>query len=662
MYQQTLPWSLKIERIALLGIIMISFLEARPQWNSDPLVNTPVCTTVETQQFYPQVVPDQSGGVIAIWQEFTADMDSALIYAQHLNINGLKLWAGPGIKISGSDAISTTPLAVSDGSGGVIVSWLKTENGAINHYIQRVSPTGNILWNPEGVAACPNSNVSGFYYQLISDGKGGAIILWDDNGGGPNPNRIQAQRIDAGGNLAWSDNGLQVTPQFAAQSSYDAVPDLTGGMVFTWYMITGSQTRNDIFIQHVSGDGQPLWGANGITVCGALSDQLYSKIIKDKHENYIVIWQDFRHDPDYSQFYGRRILSGGTLQWQPQGTLLADSVAAGSTIGKIVTDTMGGGILAWVDDFIPGSNNDHDNQLYSVHFDSTGNLTAAKKPVSHWLDQSAPVDFEIAADNKNGCYISWGNSQDLTQLLYDIYAQHVLPGGGREFPDTGKVVCQAPNLQYYQQLIYDTIAERPILVWTDLRSGISYDLYAGIIGENIVVPVHWLEFTGERRKDHVVLAWKTSDEFNNEGFVIQKRSNENDFDSIGFVKAQNSPGIHSYSFDDGNPLPGISHYRLKQVDIDHQFKYSKTVRIISQTPNALQIYPNPARSILTVTGVRRNTIILVYDLQGRVVKTVQVPKEEIVNIDVSGLGKGIYYLNIKNDGPSATKAIRFIKD
>ena len=127
---------------------------------------------METQQFYPQVVPDQSGGVIAIWQEFTADMDSAWINAQHLNINGLKLWAAAGIKISGSDAISTTPLAVSDGSGGVIVSWLKTENGAINHYIQRVSPTGNILWNPEGVAVCPNSNATGYYYQLISDGKG----------------------------------------------------------------------------------------------------------------------------------------------------------------------------------------------------------------------------------------------------------------------------------------------------------------------------------------------------------------------------------------------------------------------------------------------------------------------------------------------------------
>jgi len=66
--------------------------------------------------------------------------------------------------------------------------------------------------------------------------------------------------------------------------------------------------------------------------------------------------------------------------------------------------------------------------------------------------------------------------------------------------------------------------------------------------------------------------------------------------------------------------------------------------------------------MLTITGVRPNTIILVYDLQERVVKRVRVPKDEIVNIDVSGLGKGIYYLNIKNDGSSATKAIRFIKD
>ena len=65
--------------------------------------------------------------------------------------------------------------------------------------------------------------------------------------------------------------------------------------------------------------------------------------------------------------------------------------------------------------------------------------------------------------------------------------------------------------------------------------------------------------------------------------------------------------------------------------------------------------------MLTITGVRPNTIIQVYDLQGRVVKRVRVVKDEIVNIDVSGLGKGIYYLNV-NDDSSATKAIRFIKD
>jgi hypothetical protein len=51
-----------------------------------------------------------------------------------------------------------------------------------------------------------------------------------------------------------------------------------------------------------------------------------------------------------------------------------------------------------------------------------------------------------------------------------------------------------------------------------------------------------------------------------------------------------------------------------------------------------------------------------YDGQGCVVKTVRALKEDIVNIDVSGLGKGIYYLNLKNDGPATTKTIRFIKD
>ena len=223
-------------------------------------------------------------------------------------------------------------------------------------------------------------------------------------------------------------NGLSCTPPFTSRSSYDAVPDSTGGMRLCWTLTTGIATGNDVFVQHINGDGIKQWAAGGINICSGPKDQLYCKIAKDTGENLIVIWQDFRLDPVKSQIYGQRISADGDPLWVAGGLLLADDVLETSTVAKIASDTKGGVHLAWLDDFLPlPSTVAH---LMGVHVDSMGTVNT-KKEIATWQDLQMPVDFEFVPDFSGGAFISWAHPSFENPAagfyeIYDVYAQHVL--------------------------------------------------------------------------------------------------------------------------------------------------------------------------------------------------------------------------------------------
>ena len=50
---------------------------------------------------------------------------------------------------------------------------------------------------------------------------------------------------------------------------------------------------------------------------------------------------------------------------------------------------------------------------------------------------------------------------------------------------------------------------------------------------------------------------------------------------------------NSYQFFDVNPFFDDNYYRLKMVDLNGSFTYSKTVKISGSGPSGILIYPNP---------------------------------------------------------------------
>jgi len=171
------------------------------------------------------------------------------------------------------------------------------------------------------------------------------------------------------------------------------------------------------------------------------------------------------------------------------------------------------------------------------------------------------------------------------------------------------------------------------------------------------LPVQLISFTAEIRNNQTALNWKTSAEWNNKYFIVERSINGSQYDSIGTVKAGvNNNAVNNYSYADSKLKAGANFYRLRQVDIDGAFKYSKVVIVRFQQGNAeVKLFPTIASKNINfnVTSDRETiAVVSVYDTHGKMLIRSQKMLTQGVNqqaLDLSSLRPGAYYFRIQNN-------------
>jgi len=163
------------------------------------------------------------------------------------------------------------------------------------------------------------------------------------------------------------------------------------------------------------------------------------------------------------------------------------------------------------------------------------------------------------------------------------------------------------------------------------------------------LPVTLLDFTAVRRGAVAKLSWSTTGEVNSGSFVIERSGDNGIFVAIGTVKATGgSKTTTRYGFTDEVPLRGENYYRLRQVDVDGRFTYSKTV-LLDFSGMGLHISPNPAHGMvnLFVNNMNEAFNVRIVDVNGRTVLELQTaPGTANIPVDVSRLAKGIYTVKV----------------
>ena len=111
------------------------------------------------------------------------------------------------------------------------------------------------------------------------------------------------------------------------------------------------------------------------------------------------------------------------------------------------------------------------------------------------------------------------------------------------------------------------------------------------------LPVSLVSFTASVLENKTVeLAWITSLERNNQGFLIERSKDLKLFEKVGQVNevAANSNALKTYRFVDTTPYAGTSYYRLSQTDLDGTTKVFPAVSVVVRQ-DAYGIFPNPVR-------------------------------------------------------------------
>lgn len=114
------------------------------------------------------------------------------------------------------------------------------------------------------------------------------------------------------------------------------------------------------------------------------------------------------------------------------------------------------------------------------------------------------------------------------------------------------------------------------------------------------LPIELSEFWCNTTAAGIKLDWTTQSESNNDRFEILRSFDGTLFTKIGEVKGSGtSADLHQYSFLDEHMVSNRVYYRLKQIDLDGAYTYSKIIAFISQKESGKFLaFPNPSSGIV----------------------------------------------------------------
>ncbi len=184
-----------------------------------------------------------------------------------------------------------------------------------------------------------------------------------------------------------------------------------------------------------------------------------------------------------------------------------------------------------------------------------------------------------------------------------------------------------------------------------------------------------VSFTASIKNNQVLLKWVTETEVSNYGFEIHRAMStvqSLNWLNIGFVEGHgNSNSPKDYSFIDNNVNGGTYSYRLKQIDNDGKFEYSKVIEIDVGTPIEYELsqnYPNPFNPSTTIKfsiPEKGNVKLLVYNILGETVATLLNEAKEAgvhtISYNAAELKSGIYFYKLESGNFLQVKKMNLVR-
>lgn len=647
--------------ISLLVCLVFSPVKANADWIVD---GTRICSS-NSFQWSPSICPDGDGGFYVVWGNY-GGMGQA-IKVQRMDDTGNRYWDPAGVTIFSTDG--GMPLLVPDGSGGAIVAWTDYSGSDDNIKAQRIDSTGNPLWTIDGVFVC-SSALDQKIVGTVTDGAGGAIIVWSHNDGFFD---LYAQRIDGSGTPQWTAGGVALCTAAYDQISARCVADGSGGIIVAWHderaRIPGT-IKSDIYAQRISSAGVPQWTADGVGVCTIEGNQFAPDLIPAGAGGAIITWDDNRAvgNPD---IYAQYIDAGGAPQWTADGVPIA-AKSGSQTNPRIAQDGLGGAFIAWMDG-AAGT----DIYAQRIHASGTAQWPAAGIPVCTAVNFQSNI--HMIFDGIDAVLLTWADERSDWP---DLYAQKVALTGAVQWTVDGVSVSSAAYRQMApstrpQHLISDG-AGGAFLVWTDDRNNPYGEelVYAQRFGDGIApVATQLKSFRATAVPNGIEICWSISEAGPDCSFTVHRR-NAGSREYCELAGPVNAVAELSYSFKDQTCAAGGTYvYRVEATDKDGTSILFET-EPVSAPVSALvlnQNYPNPfypATTISFTLPAASHVTLSVFTVDGKRIacladRVFDSGTSEIIwnGIDDTGnaVSGGIYYYRLRSSKTVITRKMVLLR-
>ena len=591
---------------SLLILLSLFVATAHAEW----VINGVVISDADDLQMNPAIAPDDALGALIVWQD-RRDGSTFDVYVQRVDPLGNALWTADGVLVCNEAADQTDPRVVSDGAGGAIVVWEDARTTTeFDIYIQHIDASGNPTWATNGVPVSAIALSNQHNPAIVTDNMGGAIVVWQDHRNG-RPD-IYAQRFDGSGAALWDSVVVCAAP--LAQQVPVAIPDASHGVIATW--VDRRAGLGDIYAQRVTSEGIVAWTINGVPVCADMEDQA-TPVLANDGLGLFVAWADNRNG-QYDIFaqnldeFGNALLA---VNGVPLCTALGDQTnptivnitAESRALAGVSSEAM----VAWED------RRSGNADIYASPIGTgdqawgTDGIPLCTAP----LDQTKP---NSATDGSGGAIVVWQDHRPA--FHHDIYAQRVEAQGNTLWESNGRPLCIVENEQFDPVAAPSAIGTA-IVAWEDLRTGGVYDIYAQQAGDAptaVAISQFDVSWDGEA----VVLRAAFSSDLGVEVLNVYRGEGSSSLRKIDEVVAARSP----FEYADKAVIAGQSYrYQIGVVDGDGEF-FSAPITISTVAlPTALdQNRPNPfnpSTLIRFTMSERARATLEVFDAAGHHVRT-----------------------------------------
>jgi hypothetical protein len=184
-------------------------------------------------------------------------------------------------------------------------------------------------------------------------------------------------------------------------------------------------------------------------------------------------------------------------------------------------------------------------------------------------------------------------------------------------------------------------------------------LFTAIIPAGSPTPITLLSFSGKLLGNDVLLNWETVTEQNSKSFEIEYSVDGTQFEKVGQVTAAgNSNTKRFYSYHDRRISQEKNYYRLKQIDLDEKFEYSKVVFIKNPIvgKETFKTLTNPFVQTIDVqlgNVGRGRAEFRLFDMNGKILlrRSMEIVQSSRIRIQLpNGVSSGVYNLEMILNG------------